>query len=105
MSILKVCKGTGKAKGEGCGQDLQYSERGGMKVYFSKFGLGTSGCRCFYNWFEIPEPIKKVSNKRNRKIKSKQNCLKKFNGLKYKNIREKYHSQIKYKQNKSSKNS
>ena len=52
MATLKKCKGTGKAKGEGCGQDLQYTERGGMKVYFSKFGLGTSGCRCFYNWFE-----------------------------------------------------
>jgi hypothetical protein len=64
MSILKKCKGTGKAKGEGCGQDLQYSERGGMKVYFSKYGLGTSGCKCFYSWFESPEPIKKVSDKR-----------------------------------------
>ena len=64
MSILKKCKGTGKAKGKGCGQDLQYAERSGMKVYFSKFGLGTSGCKCFYNWFEMPEPIKKVSDKR-----------------------------------------
>ena len=70
MSILKKCKGTGKAKGEGCGQDLQYTERGGMKVYFSKFGLGTSGCRCFYSWFESPEPIKKISNK--RKVENKE---------------------------------
>lgn len=65
MSILKKCKGTGKAKGEGCGQDLQYSERGGMKVYFSKYGLGTTGCKCFYLWFESPKAIKKVSQKRN----------------------------------------
>lgn len=64
MATLKKCKGTGKAKGEGCGQYLQYVERGGMKVYFAKFGLGTSGCKCFYSWFESPEPIKKVSNKR-----------------------------------------
>jgi hypothetical protein len=65
MPSLKKCKGTGKAKGQGCGQDLQYTERGGMKVYFSKLGLGTSGCRCFYNWFESPKAIKKVSQKRN----------------------------------------
>jgi hypothetical protein len=62
---LKVCKGTGRAKGKGCGNQLQYAERGGMKVYFSKYGLGTSGCKCFYSWFESPEPIKKVSQKRN----------------------------------------
>jgi hypothetical protein len=61
---MKVCKGTGKAKGKGCGNQLQYAERGGMKVYFSKYGLGTSGCKCFYSWFEMPEPIKKVSDKR-----------------------------------------
>ena len=70
MPSLKKCKGTGKAKGEGCGQDLQYTERGGMKVYFSKFGLGTSGCRCFYNWFESPKAIKKVSQKRNLENKN-----------------------------------
>jgi len=70
MPSLKKCKGTGKAKGEGCGQDLQYSERGGMKVYFSKYGLGTTGCKCFYSWFESPEPIKKISNK--RKIENKE---------------------------------
>ena len=40
-----------------------------MKVYFSKYGLGTSGCKCFYSWFESPEPIKKVSDK--RKIENK----------------------------------
>jgi hypothetical protein len=62
---VKVCKGTGKANGKGCGNQLQYAERGGMKVYFSKYGLGTSGCKCFYSWFESPEPIKKVSQKRN----------------------------------------
>ena len=70
MATLKKCKGTGKAKGEGCGQYLQYAERGGLKVYFSKFGLGTSGCKCFYSWFESPEPIKKVSNK--RKVDNKE---------------------------------
>jgi hypothetical protein len=62
---VKVCKGTGRAKFSGCGKPLEYAERGGMKVYFSKYGLGTSGCKCFYSWFESPEPIKKVSQKRN----------------------------------------
>jgi hypothetical protein len=65
MSILKKCKGNGKANGYGCGKPLEYVERGGMKVYFSKYGLGTTGCKCFYSWFESPEPIKKVSLKRN----------------------------------------
>ena len=66
MPSLKKCKGTGKAANfKGCGKELEYTERGGMKVYFSKFGLGTSGCRCFYNWFESPKAIKKVSQKRN----------------------------------------
>lgn len=64
MSVLKICKGTGKAKGSGCGKQLEYAVRGNMKLYFQKYGLGTIGCRCFYNWFESPEPIKKVSNKR-----------------------------------------
>jgi hypothetical protein len=61
---VKICKGTGKAKFSGCGKPLEYAERGGMKVYFSKYGLGTTGCRCFYSWFESPEQIKKVSDKR-----------------------------------------
>ena len=70
MPNLKKCKGTGKAKGKGCGKELEYTERGGIKNYFAKFGLGTSGCRCFYSWFESPEPIKKVSNK--RKVENKE---------------------------------
>lgn len=65
MSILKKCKGTGKAKGSGCGKLLEYATRGNMKLYFAKFGLGTTGCKCFYSWFESPEPIKKISQKRN----------------------------------------
>lgn len=71
MPNLKKCKGTGKAANfKGCGKELEYAERGGMKVYFSKFGLGTSGCKCFYSWFESPDPIKKVSNK--RKVENKE---------------------------------
>lgn len=65
MSILK-CKGKGKAANfQGCGKELEYVQRGSMKIYFAKYGLGTSGCKCFYSWFESPEPIKKVSKKRN----------------------------------------
>jgi len=70
MSILKICKGTGKAKGSGCGKPLEYATRGNMKLYFAKYGLGTTGCRCFYDWFESPEPIKKVSDK--RKVENKE---------------------------------
>lgn len=65
MSILK-CKGKGKAANfQGCGKELEYRVWNGEKRYFSKYGLGTSGCKCFYLWFESPEPIKKVSKKRN----------------------------------------
>lgn len=62
---MKICKGTGKAKSFGCGKPLEYVQRGSVKVYFAKYGLGTTGCKCFYDWFESPEPIKKVSKKRN----------------------------------------
>lgn len=65
MSILKICKGTGKAKNSGCGKPLEYATRGNMKLYFAKYGLGTTGCKCFYAWFESPEPVKKISLKRN----------------------------------------
>lgn len=74
MPILKVCRGTGKAKGEGCGKPLEFAQRGNIKIYFAKYGLSTTGCRCFYHWFESPEPIKKVSDKRKveNKIYSKE---------------------------------
>lgn len=62
--MSKICKGTGKAISFGCRKPLEYASRGNMKLYFSKYGLGTTGCRCFYHWFESPEPIKKVSDKR-----------------------------------------
>lgn len=62
--MSKICRGTGKAVNSGCGKPLEYATRGNMKLYFAKYGLGTSGCRCFYDWFESPEPIKKDSVKR-----------------------------------------
>ena len=68
--MSKICRGTGKAKGSGCGKPLEYATRGNMKLYFTKYGLGTTGCRCFYDWFESPEPIKKVSDK--RKVENKE---------------------------------
>lgn len=61
---IKVCRGVGKAFSFGCGKPLEYAKRGNMKLYFSKYGLGTTGCKCFYSWFESPEPIKKDSIKR-----------------------------------------
>lgn len=63
---MKICKGTGKAKLFGCGKPLEYVQRGSVKVYFAKYGLGTTGCKCFYDWFEEPKPIKKVSKKRSK---------------------------------------
>ena len=68
--MSKICRGTGKAVNSGCGKPLEYATRGNMKLYFAKYGLGTTGCRCFYHWFESPEPIKKVSDK--RKVENKE---------------------------------
>jgi hypothetical protein len=42
--MIKKCKGTGKAKGTGCGKDLIFSERNGLKSYKSKYGLGLYCC-------------------------------------------------------------
>lgn len=44
---VKFCRGTGKAKGFGCGKPLQYSERNGIKTYQAKYGLCPT---CQYKW-------------------------------------------------------
>jgi hypothetical protein len=41
---IKKCKGTGKAKGYGCGIELKYTERNGLKSYNAKYGLGLTCC-------------------------------------------------------------
>jgi len=41
---MKKCKGNGKAKGHGCGNELKYSENNGLKSYYSKYGLGLYCC-------------------------------------------------------------
>jgi len=76
--MSKVCCGTRKAKGHGCGKPLEYAERGGIRIYFQKNGLGTSSCKCFYQWFEYPEPIKKVSKKRNLENKEYTKLRRRF---------------------------
>lgn len=64
MSIKK-CKGTGIAKGYGCGNPLPYSERGGIKTYKAKFGLGLSCCyaKWLYTTKEGKEQIEKATLK------------------------------------------
>ena len=55
---IKKCKGTGKAKGYGCGSELRYSENNGMKTYKAKYGLGLS-C-CYTKWLSSSEEGKKL---------------------------------------------
>lgn len=52
---MKICKGVGKAKGFGCGGELKYSQRNGLKSYKAKYGLGLD-C-CYTNWLigDTPE--------------------------------------------------
>jgi len=52
---MKKCKGTGKAKGFGCGSELPYNERNGLKSYKAKYGLGYD-CGCFNNWLISDNP-------------------------------------------------
>ena len=46
---MKKCKGSGKAKGFGCGKCLPFNERNGLKTYKAKYGLGYD-CNCYTNW-------------------------------------------------------
>lgn len=42
---MKKCKGTGKAKGHGCGKELDFViGNNGLKSYKAKYGLGLSCC-------------------------------------------------------------
>lgn len=54
---MKRCKGQGKTKGFGCGIELQYSERNGLKTYKQKYGLCMS---CYSDWLLNSEDGKKI---------------------------------------------
>ena len=58
---MKRCKGTGKAKGFGCGSELPYNERNGLKSYKAKYGLGYD-CGCFNNWLINSKEGKSILN-------------------------------------------
>ncbi|WP_439132959.1 recombination protein NinG [Polaribacter sp.] len=59
---VKVCRGTGKAKGFGCGKPLQYSERNGIKTYDAKYGLGKK-CKCYNKWLSSSDEGMKILSK------------------------------------------
>lgn len=57
---MKRCSGTGKAKDfEGCGVELPFSEKNGLKSYKAKYGLGTA-CKCYSKWLLSTEEGNKV---------------------------------------------
>lgn len=66
--MLKKCKGANKAKGFGCGKVLSFSERNGLKIYKSKYGLGFD-CGCYSNWLLTSEQGKKILNTTISKVK------------------------------------
>ena len=59
---MKKCKGTSKAKGFGCGVELPYNERNGLKTYKAKYGLGID-CSCYANWITSDNPNAKKAFK------------------------------------------
>lgn len=63
--MSKICKGTGKCKGNGCGVKLPYTERNGLKTYKAKFGLGID-CGCYYKFNNGANKVKPI-NKRSKK--------------------------------------
>jgi len=71
--MIKQCKGTGKAIGNGCGNDLRYSERNGIKSYKSKYGLGLY-C-CYSIWLLSSDQGKKILDNAIVKTQSKRKRL------------------------------
>lgn len=61
---MKKCKGTGKAKNFGCGVELPFTEKNGIKTYKATYGLGID-CGCFYKFDKLnkKKPIPKRSKK------------------------------------------
>lgn len=72
MCKVKICKGIGKAVGYGCGGVIEYAERGISKMYFSRYGLGTKGCTCYYDWLKTSEEGKKLFTKTSKKVKMQE---------------------------------
>lgn len=70
MAKNKVCRGTGKAKGHGCGIELPFSERNGLKSYKSKYGLGLD-CKCYAVWLTTTDEGKELMNKATSTAKKK----------------------------------
>ena len=72
---MKLCKGTGKAKGMGCLAPLPYSIYNGIKKYQQRYGLGYE-CKCFNKWlYDTPDgqdEIVKASQKAGMKIAQAQ---------------------------------
>jgi hypothetical protein len=56
---MKKCKGNAKAINYGCGSELKYTERNGLKTYHSKYGLGLN-CGCYSEWLQNSEDGKKM---------------------------------------------
>lgn len=57
---VKKCKGSGDAKGHGCGTELPFTENNGLKTYKAKYGLGFA-CGCYSKWlYSTPEGKKRV---------------------------------------------
>lgn len=62
MSKVKKCKGTGKAKGFGCGVELPFSIKNGIRNYNAVFGLGRK-CGCYGKWLVSTEEGGKILEK------------------------------------------
>ena len=64
----KICKGTSKAKNFGCGEQLPFSERNGLKTYKAKYGLGLD-CGCYQKWLLNSDTGKEILSQTITKIK------------------------------------
>lgn len=58
----KKCKGTGKAKGFGCGIELTFVIKNNIRSYNAVFGLGKQ-CGCYVNWLTSTKEGQKVLDK------------------------------------------
>jgi hypothetical protein len=64
----KVCKGIGKTKGFGCGEQLPFTERNGLKTYKAKYGIGYD-CGCYSKWLLNSDEGKEILSKTISKVK------------------------------------
>jgi len=63
---IKLCIGKDKAKGYGCGNEIQYAKRGNQKIYFQKYGLATIKCNCYQKWLHNSEEGQEETIKRSK---------------------------------------